>query len=286
MQTFSNLSPGLATSEDLSDITALWQEAFGDSTEYIDRFISTLDITRDIFVMRVDGIVRAMHCAVPVYLRSGDTEEKGVYFYSCCTKKEFRGMGLLRELMKFSHAALDSRGERFAVVTPARPGLFPMYLSFGFSLPAYGTPGLVGSPDEPLSEREKEAFLSLDRIPFDGDTDLLYSLYREAAGRDKAAFVATREFFPLTFDGYSVDYIVKDGRKIGFTVYETDINKNEIIVHSFYTDRSDNYGIIESDIGETVQRKRLINREAKALYRVFGDDIPIKDPRLDLFAER
>ncbi|MBR5452912.1 MAG: GNAT family N-acetyltransferase [Clostridia bacterium] len=282
----SNGIPGLAVKEDLPEIRLLWQEAFGDSTEYIDRFISTLDITRDIFVMRVDGTVRAMHCAVPVYLRCGDILEKGVYFYSCCTKKEFRGMGLLRELMSFSHEELARRGERFAVVTPARPGLFPMYLSFGFSLPAYGTPGLVGSPDRPLSENERDAFLALSREPFDGDTDLLYSLYRRAVGRDRAAFVATREFFPLTIDGYSVDYVTAGGRRVGFAVYETDINKNDIIVHSFYTDRNDNYGIIEGNIGETVLKDRLENREPKALYRVFGEDIPVKEPRLDLFAER
>ena len=286
MQILNNALPGLARKDDYPDIAALWQEAFGDSREYIDRFTDTLDITRDIFVMRIDGRVRAMHCAVPVYLRSEDILERGVYFYSCCTKKEFRGMGLLRELMKFSHEELRRRGERFAVVTPARPGLFPMYRSFGFDLEAYGTPGLVGAPDRPLSEREKAAFLALERTPFDGDTDLLYSLYRGAVGRDRAAFLSTREFFPLTFDGYSVDYITVEGRKVGFAVYENDINKNDIIVHSFYTDRRDNYGIIETDIGETVLKDRLENREAKALYRVFGEDIPVKDPRLDLFAER
>ena len=180
----------------------IWHEAFGDSRSEIGHILSA---SSAIFTASVDDRASAERSAPSD--RSGenfpdeentradedDAEDshcagmlctftvslngaRGAYIYAVCTRRRYRGMGVMRTLLTAVLGILRSRGMSFAFLVPARREYFPMYEKLGFDI---CVPGLSGTPGcgGVRTAVGIEDFAALRPTAFDGDFDRLYSLY-------------------------------------------------------------------------------------------------------------
>lgn len=110
-----------------ADLRKLWQEAFGDSDEVLDKFAAT-GFSPDRFhaIYEENVPVSALYWF--------DCELDGqelAYIYAVATLKSHRGQGLAQRLMAETHEILKSRGYAGAVLVPEE-GLFPFYEKIGY----------------------------------------------------------------------------------------------------------------------------------------------------------
>lgn len=110
----------------------LWHEVFGDDYGYINLlFDFEFDIC-DTFVKECDGkIVSALYL-----LRCNiDFEEKqyhGRYLYAAATSPEYRGKGIMGELIKEAQKHCEKENLDFISLVPGNDGLYDYYSKFGF----------------------------------------------------------------------------------------------------------------------------------------------------------
>ena len=180
----------------------IWHEAFGDSRSEIGHILSA---SSGIFTASIDDRAVAeksapsdrggenfpdeentradeddaenshcagMLCTFDVSLNGA----RGAYIYAVCTRRRYRGMGVMRTLLTAVLGILRSRGMSFAFLVPARREYFPMYEKLGFDV---CVPGLSGTPGcgGVRTAVGHEDFAALRPTAFDGDFDRLYSLY-------------------------------------------------------------------------------------------------------------
>lgn len=114
--------------EDIPALQQLWQEAFGDSMEFIEDFFATGFSGERCLCLHRDGRpVAALYwfdCALE--------GKKLAYLYAIATEKAYRGRGLCRQLMEATHERLKALGYAAAVLVPAGEKLFSMYAAMGY----------------------------------------------------------------------------------------------------------------------------------------------------------
>lgn len=188
----------MPTFADIPALTALWQEAFGDTGAYIDGFMSTAFSEKRAFAAFVDGSIAAalywFDCSV--------CGERAAYLYAIATSKEFRGRGICSALMDYTHRYLASAGYAIVLLVPSEEGLFDFYGKMGY-LPfgginevvchAANTPSRIEKIDVSqyrdlrrkmlptkgvLQEKENLAYLNLDFELYRGE-DFLLAARRE-----------------------------------------------------------------------------------------------------------
>lgn len=122
-------------SEELA-LRKIWRDIFGDTYEYIEDFYKTFDIKESAYVALLEnevvGIVNSLKCrALCKTEKNGEAEEKmfsGRYIYALAVKKEHRGRGFAKELLK------AAEGDDFTVLIPENEGLFAMYRHLGYTV--------------------------------------------------------------------------------------------------------------------------------------------------------
>ena len=107
-------------------LTALWQEAFGDSPEFIEKFFRTgFSPERSAVADGGAGALYWFDC-----LWNG---KKIAYIYAVATERKSRGRGICTALMDHAHRQLKSEGYGGAILVPADEGLFRMYGKMGYA---------------------------------------------------------------------------------------------------------------------------------------------------------
>ena len=118
----------MITNADIPALRQLWQEAFGDSAEFLDRFFR-VGFSYD----RCNCVREAGKVSAALYWFDCLWQGKKVaYIYAVATAKALRGKGLCRRLMEDTHALLHSRGYAGAALVPANAGLVALYQKFGY----------------------------------------------------------------------------------------------------------------------------------------------------------
>lgn len=134
----------------VSDITAvrkLWEEVFGDSGDYIRRFITHFGI-ENCFVSEANSKIVAMAFAIPTNLKSssifeGAPEGRGSlsqkfnvqrlkYLYACATYHDFQGQGIMKNLLNaiYEDACIENVAGIF--LQAANQSLAEYYQNVGF----------------------------------------------------------------------------------------------------------------------------------------------------------
>ena len=196
----------LATSSDLPGITALWQEAFGDSPAAVSEFFRSFPNCIS-YVAQEQGEIVSMVHALPQIL-SPDTP--AAYIYAVATGKNQRGKGLCRNLMAFAEADLKSLGFACAMLTPGEPELFDFYRALGYK--AAFTRNRTNFPGGmPVSAADyhtiREQLLTVPHVVYDVQTleyaQRCYGLtfYRTETGCCAAADGYTAEVLPDDLGG-------------------------------------------------------------------------------------
>ena len=232
----------------------IWHEAFGDSRSEIGHILSA---SSAIFTASIDDRAAAeksapsdrggenfpdeentraeeddaensccagMLCTFDVSLKGA----RGAYIYAVCTRRRYRGMGVMRTLLTAVLGILRSRGMSFAFLVPARREYFPMYEKLGFDV---CVPGLSGTPGcgGVRTAVGHEEFDALRPTAFDGDFDRLYSLYLSSP---QVSPTKGKALFRLSLEEYADGGICytraggDDAEPDGYVIFEPNSKKS------------------------------------------------------------
>ncbi len=122
----------LSNNNDINGIITLWKEAFGDSDEDIKFFLSTHYKPENTVVYDSEGIIASV-----LFLLEGEMHINGVdyssyYLYAACTLKNFRGRGIMSQMLEFSECIASERNKKFIALKPAEASLYDYYSRFGY----------------------------------------------------------------------------------------------------------------------------------------------------------
>lgn len=123
--------PRFASWEDVPALKSLWQEAFGDSKEYLDFYFSTRFSPGETLVLGQP--VNAMLTLLPAGWESGGGENMPVrYVYAVATRRSARSRGLSTLLMRAADSWMKRSGIEAAFLVPAEESLFAFYARQGY----------------------------------------------------------------------------------------------------------------------------------------------------------
>ena len=106
----------------------LWQEAFGDTDAFLDKFFAT-GFSAD----RCQCCIADDTLAAALYWFDCRLEDRPIaYIYAVATGKAFRKQGLCRKLMEHTRQLLASLGYAGILLVPGEPELFSMYSAMGY----------------------------------------------------------------------------------------------------------------------------------------------------------
>lgn len=118
------------TLEQLPALRALWQEAFGDSENFLRDFVATAYSADRCRCLTAEGTV-----ATALYWFDCSYEEGPVaYLYAIATAKSYRGRGLCTALMKDTHRHLREQGYCGTLLVPGNRELFAFYEKMGYRI--------------------------------------------------------------------------------------------------------------------------------------------------------
>lgn len=124
----------------------LWQQAFGDSQEFIDSFCATVYRPENSCQLTLGGKL-----AAALYWMDCETGgQKLAYLYAVATGKEFRGRGYCRMLLERTHAILADRGYAGSLLVPGEAGLQAMYEKMGYRV-CTSVMEILCKPSTPIS---------------------------------------------------------------------------------------------------------------------------------------
>ncbi len=174
----------------IAELQRLWQEAFGDSQETLDKFFA-LGYSPDRYhTICEDGVpVSALYwfdCRLKGY--------KLAYLYAVATLKSHRGKGLARRLLEDTHKILRKQGYAGAILVPGEPGLFGFYETIGYRTVTTVTEFTCEAADTPVALREigvaeyarlRKGLLSTDSVIQEGATlDYLHTYAKFFTGEE------------------------------------------------------------------------------------------------------
>lgn len=118
-----------ATKDDINAIKELFDECFDEDIAFNHWFFDNIFDYKNTIVYKKSNKIVAMLQAMPYRISNiGEVS----YIYGACTKKEYRGCGIMSELINFSFQEDKSNGKIASVLIPANEGLFDFYSRFGY----------------------------------------------------------------------------------------------------------------------------------------------------------
>lgn len=119
-------------------LTELWHNVFGDDYDYIDYFFEKAYPYCDTFITLSDGKPASAFYLLPCYIDYEGKRYKGKYLYAAATLPEYRGKGLMAELINEAIFYCRNSSETdFISLVPADEGLYGYYGRFGFKTAMY-----------------------------------------------------------------------------------------------------------------------------------------------------
>lgn len=202
-----------ATSEDKSALVALWEQAFGDTSDTVETFFQLCGTFRNTLVAQVDGKVRAALYLLENQLQVQETVYRAAYIYAAATETDYRKNGLMTALLAFADEIAVQRQFDFLFLTPAEDGLFSYYGKRGFQsafakqvarVPRADLEHAAGKPLNAVNGEQNEQVSR--HIALRGGAHILWS-------------DAVLRFDRFLRETYNVQYRLSPN---GFTVYETE----------------------------------------------------------------
>lgn len=122
--------PRFACWEDIPALKSLWQEAFGDSQDYVDFYFSNRFQPQETLVLGQPA--DAMLTLLPAGWTAGGEEMPVRYVYAVATRRSARSKGLSTLLMSAADDWMKRSGIEAAFLVPAQKSLFGFYARQGF----------------------------------------------------------------------------------------------------------------------------------------------------------
>lgn len=147
--------------KDIAPLRRLWQQAFGDTEEFLNIFFSTAYSPNRCRCLYEDGQLGAA-----LYWFDCTWEGKKLaYLYAVATDKQYRGRGFCRALMADTHTHLRKLGYHGTILVPNGQQLFGLYEKLGYRTCSYVSIFSCTASDAPipLQEISREEYASLRR---------------------------------------------------------------------------------------------------------------------------
>ena len=113
-------------------LVALWNKVFGDEEEYIRLFFGDTYYDSECFAVTVnDEVVSALYL-LKSRIRCDGRIYNGRYLYAAATSPEYRGKGLMSQLIDEAKAYAEAEKLDFIALVPASDSLYGYYSSFDF----------------------------------------------------------------------------------------------------------------------------------------------------------
>ena len=169
----------LSENKDREGIIALWQEAFGDSREAVEIFLDKRSLPQNTLVAEENGKTASMLFLLDGKIKVADKILKAYYLYAAATLKEFRGKGIMAQMLKEAGKLAQDRGVDLICLKPAEKSLYEFYKNHGYNtvfatkfaslkIKSSALPGCAENCADVFSARET-AFTSSDRFIWDKD---------------------------------------------------------------------------------------------------------------------
>ena len=114
-------------------VKALWQLCFDDNEEFVEMYFRLRYKNEiNIAIESGDEIVSALQMIPYPMTFCGDTVQTS-YISGACTHPDFRGNGVMRELLSQAFAKMLRNGMYFSTLIPAEPWLFGYYARVGYA---------------------------------------------------------------------------------------------------------------------------------------------------------
>ena len=114
-------------------VKALWQLCFDDNEEFVEMYFRLRYKNEiNIAIESGDEIVSALQMIPYPMTFCGDTVQTS-YISGACTHPDFRGNGVMRELLSQAFAKMLRNGMYFSTLIPAEPWLFDYYTRMGYA---------------------------------------------------------------------------------------------------------------------------------------------------------
>lgn len=111
---------------------SLWEEAFGDSEEYINFFLDTHKGCTFVTLIENGELVSTL------YLIDGSLDGvDGFYLFAAATFKKHRSKGYMARLLKLAEEKAKEKSKGFIALVPAEKSLFDYYARFGYKTSFY-----------------------------------------------------------------------------------------------------------------------------------------------------
>ncbi len=114
--------------KDVTGLWQLWQQAFGDSDEFLELFFTKAYAPQRCRCIYDGDKPVAMLYWFDCFLEN----RKLAYLYAVATEKDYRGQGLCRILMEGTYRLLEKQGYEGCILVPGEPGLFDYYKRLGY----------------------------------------------------------------------------------------------------------------------------------------------------------
>jgi len=180
------------------ELAGLWQEAFGDSMEFIEGFFCTGYSPSRCRCLTVDNkIAAALYWFEVTY-----AGQRFAYLYAVATARAHRGKGLCRTLMEDTHAHLKLRGYDGVLLVPQTEALRQMYRKMGyrdctaireFACEAPGDPVALRRIDRDEYAEARRAFLPADSVVQEDENIAYLEMMAFFYRGDKFLLAARRE---------------------------------------------------------------------------------------------
>ena len=122
----------LAEFKDKSGLTALWNEAFGDSIDSIEFFLRRRFNPKTTVVCEENGKIVSMLFLLEGKVYCENILFSAYYLYAAATLKSHRGRGIMGDMLEFSKKFAAEKGVDLICLKPANDKLFEYYEKHGY----------------------------------------------------------------------------------------------------------------------------------------------------------
>ena len=122
----------LSRKDDLNDIVILWNEAFGDSEDDIKFFLDSRYIPENTVVFECDGRIVSVLFLLDGMMHINGCDYSSYYLYAACTLKDYRGKGIMSDMLGFAKSLSISRNKQFIILKPGEKSLYGYYEKYGY----------------------------------------------------------------------------------------------------------------------------------------------------------
>ncbi|HHT65776.1 MAG: GNAT family N-acetyltransferase [Caldicoprobacterales bacterium] len=121
----------LAEVQDTSQIKDLWSYCFDDTPKFIDFFFQSCYQPENTLVVVEDGKIQSCLQLLPYRMMLREREVSVPYIVGVSTWPEFRGQGMVRQLLQFAHEILQERNIHLSILLPFQ---YDFYRKYGWEI--------------------------------------------------------------------------------------------------------------------------------------------------------